>query len=68
MALEKVVVNLDHSFEPQIAYVALSRARSLNELKAVSGVGLETLQERGILGGGGLAMRTCMQGTFGLQD
>jgi hypothetical protein len=29
MALEKVVVNLDHSFEPQMAYVAPSRARSL---------------------------------------
>lgn len=68
MALEKVVVNLDHSFEPQMTYVALSRARSLNELKAVSGVNLETLQECGILGSGGLAMRTCMQGTLGLQD
>ncbi|KAM0698007.1 hypothetical protein Q7P36_002861 [Cladosporium allicinum] len=67
MTLEKVVVNLDHSFEPQMAYVALSRARSLNELKVVSGVGLEVLQERGMLGGGGLAVRTFMQGTFGLQ-
>jgi ATP-dependent DNA helicase PIF1 len=68
MTLEKVVVNLDHSFEPQMAYVALSRARSLNGLKVVSGVGLEALQEQGMLGGGGLAVRTFMQGTFGLQD
>jgi ATP-dependent DNA helicase PIF1 len=68
MTLEKVVVNLDHSFEPQMAYVALSRARSLNGLKVVSSVSLEVLQERGMLGGGGLAVRTFMQGTFGLQD
>ena len=29
---------------------------------------LGVLQERGMLGGGGLAVRTFMQGTFGLQD
>jgi ATP-dependent DNA helicase PIF1 len=41
--LERVVVNLDHIFEPQMAYVALSRARSLKGLRVVSRVGLEAL-------------------------
>jgi ATP-dependent DNA helicase PIF1 len=61
MTLEKVVVNLDDIFEPQMAYVALSRVRSPNGLKVVSDVGLEGLQERGRLGGGGLAVRTFME-------
>lgn len=65
MTLEKVVVNLDQTFEPQQAYVALSRARGLHGLKVVSKVGLEALQERGLLGGGGLAVRTFMDQTFG---
>ena len=65
MTLEKVVVNLDRIFEPQQAYVALSRARSMDGLKVVSDVGLEALQERRPLGGGGLAVRTFMERTFG---
>ena len=52
MTLERAVVNLEHIFEPQMAYVALSRVRSLDGLKVVSGTGLKTLQERGRLGGG----------------
>ena len=67
MTLEKVVVNLDHIFEPQMAYVALSRARSLQGLKVVSDVGLEALQERGSLGGGSLVVRGFMEGIFGVQ-
>jgi hypothetical protein len=31
--MKKVAVNLDHSFEPQMTYVAPSRARSPNGLK-----------------------------------
>jgi ATP-dependent DNA helicase PIF1 len=65
MTLERVVVNLDHIFEPQMAYVALSRARSLKGLRVVSRVGLEALQERGILGGGSLVVRRFMERTFG---
>jgi ATP-dependent DNA helicase PIF1 len=68
MTLEKVVVNLDHIFEPQMAYVALSRARSLKGLKVVSRVGLQALQERGILGGGSLVVRTFMEETFGRSE
>jgi ATP-dependent DNA helicase PIF1 len=32
MTLEKVVVNLDRSFQPQMAYMALSRAHGLEGL------------------------------------
>jgi ATP-dependent DNA helicase PIF1 len=65
MTLEKAVVNLEHTFEPQMAYVALSRVRSLPGLKVVSDVKLETLQERGRLGGGNETVRTFMQEQFG---
>jgi len=65
MALEKVVVNLDHGFEPQMAYMVLSRTHSLEELYIVSGIDFETPQERGLLGGGGLAVKTFMERTFG---
>lgn len=58
------MVNLDHIFEPQMAHVALSRARGLRGFKIVSHVGLEALQERGILGGGSLVVRKFMEGTF----
>lgn len=51
MTLERAVVNLDHVFEPQMAYVALSRVRSLAGLKVASEVGAAGLQERGRLGG-----------------
>jgi ATP-dependent DNA helicase PIF1 len=61
MTLEKAVVNVEHIFEPQMAYVALSRVRSLEGLKVVSNVSLETLQERGRLGRGDEAVRAFMQ-------
>ena len=67
MTLEKAVVNLEHTFEPQMAYVALSRARSLNGLKVVSGLGLQGLQERGRLGFGSGAVRAFMEERFGRQ-
>lgn len=59
------MVNLDHTFEPQQVCVPLSRARGLHGLKVVIKVGLEKLQERGLLGGGGLAVETFMERTFG---
>jgi ATP-dependent DNA helicase PIF1 len=64
MTLEKAVVNVEHIFEPQMAYVALSRVRSLEGLKVVSNVSLETLQERGRLGRGDEAVRAFMQEQF----
>lgn len=65
MTLEKAVVNLEHIFEPQMAYVALSRVRGLRGLKVVSRVGLDVLQERGRLGGGNPMVRRFMEETFG---
>jgi ATP-dependent DNA helicase PIF1 len=62
MTLERAVVNLDHIFEPQMAYVALSRARSLKGLKVVSRVGLDMLQERGMLGGSSRVVKAFMEG------
>jgi ATP-dependent DNA helicase PIF1 len=68
MTLERVVVNLDQIFEPQMAYVALSRARSLQGLKVVSRVGVGGLQERGRLGGGSTVVRGFMEDQFGRQS
>jgi ATP-dependent DNA helicase PIF1 len=65
MTLERVVINLDQIFEPQMAYVALSRARSLQGLKVVSRVGVGGLQERGRLGGGNTVVRGFMEAQFG---
>jgi hypothetical protein len=45
--------------------VALSRARNLDGLEVVSSIDFEALQERGLLDGGGLAVRTFMERTFG---
>lgn len=50
-----------------MAYVALSRVRSLQGLKVVSRVGLEGLQERGMLGGGSPVVRGFMEEQFGRQ-
>lgn len=68
MTLEKAVVNLEMVFEPQMAYVALSRVRSLNRLQLVSGVPLEVLQEQGRLGGENEAVRDFMEECFGDED
>ena len=68
MTLERAVVNLDQIFEPQMAYVALSRACSLHGLKVVSRVGVKGLQERGRLGGGSTVVRGFMEEQFGRQS
>lgn len=65
MTLHRAVVNLEHIFEPQMAYVALSRVRSLKGLRVVCDVGLKLLQERGRLGGGSDAVKTFMEERFG---
>ncbi len=65
MTLERAVVNLEHIFEPQMAYVALSRVRSLKGLSVVCHMGLKTLQERGRLGGGSDAVKAFMEERFG---
>lgn len=59
------VVNLESIFEPQMAYVALSRVRNLKGLRVVSDVSLDLLQERGRLGGGSDAVRVFMEKQFG---
>lgn len=65
MTLEKAIVNLESIFEPQMAYVALSRVRNLKGLRVVSDVSLDMLQERGRLGGGNDAVRAFMTERFG---
>jgi ATP-dependent exoDNAse (exonuclease V) alpha subunit len=64
MTLERVMVNLNDMFEPQQAYVALSRARSIDGSKVVSDVGLKALQEHSRLGGGSLVVERFMETTF----
>ena len=68
MTLERVVINLDQIFEPQMASVALSRVRSLQGLKVVSRVGVGGLQERGRLGGGNAVVRRFMEAQFGIEQ
>lgn len=68
MTLEKAVVSLEHVFEPQMAYVGLSRARSLKGLRVVSDVGLGVLQEQGRLGGGNTTVRRFMEEQFGREQ
>lgn len=68
MTLERVVINLDQIFEPQMVYVALSRARSLHGLRVVSRVGVGGLQERGRLGGGNAVVRKFMELQFGFEQ
>lgn len=51
MTLTTAVVNVDQVFEPQMAYVALSRVRALSGLRVVSQKSLAMLQEQGKLGG-----------------
>lgn len=68
MTLEKAVVNLEQVFEPQMAYVALSRLRSLSGLKINSRVSLDTLQEWGKLGGSSRTVRTFMEGVPSVRE
>lgn len=63
MTLERVVVNLDPVFE--MAYVALSRARSLTGLQVLCRTSLDSLQERGRLGGCSLVVKDFMEKQFG---
>ncbi|KAI7436825.1 hypothetical protein KC336_g3278 [Hortaea werneckii] len=52
MTLDKVLINLDRSFEREMVYVALSRARGLQGLKIESRDDLRVLREGGRLAGG----------------
>lgn len=47
MTLARAVMKFEHIFEPQMAYMALSRVRSLQGLKVVCKMGLKMLQQRG---------------------
>lgn len=63
MSLDKVEMNLDRSFEPEMCYVALSRAKSLFGLKINSDDDLAVLQSR--RGFGNVAVREFMEKCFG---
>lgn len=68
MTLQRAAVNLDQVFEPGMAYVALSRVRSLEGLRVVSAIGAKRLQERGQLGGGSSEVWRFMAKHFGEEE
>ncbi|KAI7223523.1 hypothetical protein KC333_g446 [Hortaea werneckii] len=65
MTLDKVLINLDRSFEREMVYVALSRARGLQGLKIESRDDLQVLQEGGRLAGGNAEVKAFMRRCFG---
>lgn len=65
MTLERAVVNLDAAFEPAMAYVAVSRVRSLEGLSVVSRVGVSVLQAQGRIGGASAEVQRFMAEQFG---
>ncbi|KAI6903094.1 hypothetical protein KC318_g7194 [Hortaea werneckii] len=65
MTLDKVLINLDRSFEREMVYVALSRARGLQGLKIESRDDLRVLQEGGRLAGGNAEVKAFMRRCFG---
>ncbi|KAI7226800.1 hypothetical protein KC330_g8676 [Hortaea werneckii] len=65
MTLDKVLINLDRSFEREMVYVALSRARGLQGLKIESRDDLQVLQEGGRLAGGNAQVKAFMRRCFG---
>ncbi|RMZ05587.1 hypothetical protein D0862_04901 [Hortaea werneckii] len=65
MTLDRVRINLDRSFEREMVYVALSRARGLRGLKIESRDDLRVLQEGGRLAGGNPEVVAFMRRCFG---
>ncbi|KAI7280577.1 hypothetical protein KC345_g4672 [Hortaea werneckii] len=65
MTLDKVLINLDRSFEREMVYVALSRARGLQGLRIESRDDLRVLREGGRLAGGNLEVKGFMRRCFG---
>ncbi|KAI7664806.1 hypothetical protein KC319_g7367 [Hortaea werneckii] len=65
MTLDKVLINLDRSFEREMVYVALSRARGLQGLRIESRDDLRVLREGGRLAGGNVEVRGFMRRCFG---
>jgi ATP-dependent exoDNAse (exonuclease V) alpha subunit len=68
MTLEKVIINLDGTFARQMAYVALSRVRSLAGLQVKGWTALKVKQERGALDRGAIVVRRFMEECFGPQE
>ncbi|KAI6794911.1 hypothetical protein KC361_g5327 [Hortaea werneckii] len=65
MTLDKVLINLDRSFEREMVYVALSRARGLQGLRIESRDDLRVLREGGRLVGGNPEVKAFMRRCFG---
>jgi ATP-dependent DNA helicase PIF1 len=68
MTLEKVIINLDGTFARQMAYVALSRVRSLAGLQVKGWTALKVKQERGALDRAAIVVRRFMEECFGPQE